>query len=645
MLNSAVVDVAIGLALIFLLVSLLVTAACEAAAGWRKWRSTHLWEGVEQLLQSSDARTLLYNHPLVKGLARVGVGPVDWGPKGQAGPSYIPARTFALAVVDILRRPHRTAAALEDGLRRAIEASADPATLVGAVDAVLRHAETDDATPRVQWAVRQLRARAMPEVDAAAVQPLRADLAALVATLSPADRAIAGPIDAWLQKDAAAAASFVELRTSLQAAIDAIAPGSAGSPNERLRQALAARLDAFPHGRPEALLTEIRAFLADAPRRWLEAARQELPATVDALAPMLHKAGGDADRFREQIETWFDDGMERVSGWYKRHIAVRQAIIAFLLAAGLNIDAIQITQTLWREPTLRQSLAASATDGAQRDADPAAPGGAYGRPAAVPQPVPGPTPPPAADPAADASTPANAAPTAALQVPRLFAGGSARLTVSLPKPASDTTRILVTTADSLLWLGVTASDAQEREVTIAPGAGQTSAELFVAAGALTVERVAQVKITVSGDTDASGNNGSTTVDVPLSPADSFSLFQKRLRGLGLPIGWECPPDAAAGGSESGVTIGGPVWCSTPTGRSGRRWTSLSWLGIDSVGERQVRGRVVAQRAYMLVLMVFGWSLTAAAASLGAPFWFDTLKRVASIRAGGKPPQEHAAKAS
>ena len=35
----------------------------------------------------------------------------------------------------------------------------------------------------------------------------------------------------------------------------------------------------------------------------------------------------------------------------------------------------------------------------------------------------------------------------------------------------------------------------------------------------------------------------------------------------------------------------------------------------------------------------GWLLTALAATLGAPFWFDMLNRVISIRAAGKPPEE------
>lgn len=35
----------------------------------------------------------------------------------------------------------------------------------------------------------------------------------------------------------------------------------------------------------------------------------------------------------------------------------------------------------------------------------------------------------------------------------------------------------------------------------------------------------------------------------------------------------------------------------------------------------------------------GWLLTAAAISLGAPFWFDVLKKVVSVRASGKAPDE------
>ena len=45
------------------------------------------------------------------------------------------------------------------------------------------------------------------------------------------------------------------------------------------------------------------------------------------------------DRFRENIEIWFNDGMDRVSGWYKRRIMYIQALIAMGLALAMNIDA------------------------------------------------------------------------------------------------------------------------------------------------------------------------------------------------------------------------------------------------------------------------------------------------------------------
>src|SRR4051812_12893581 len=84
MLNSAILDVAMGLALIFLLLSLLVSATCEMLAGFFKWRAANLWDGLEQLLQSADARDALYNHPLIRGLAP---NPASTGGAGAAGTS------------------------------------------------------------------------------------------------------------------------------------------------------------------------------------------------------------------------------------------------------------------------------------------------------------------------------------------------------------------------------------------------------------------------------------------------------------------------------------------------------------------------------------------------------------------------------
>src|SRR5262252_305253 len=150
MLNSPTLDVAIGLALIFLLLSLLVSAVCEMLAGFFKWRAANLWEGIEQLLQSKEARDALYNHPLIRGLAPVGASRPQSASRQQTAtaaeatqsgkpamrqrlakaiwvstdvdrgkiPSYIPSRTFALALIDVIRAPHDIDDRVRQGLER-----------------------------------------------------------------------------------------------------------------------------------------------------------------------------------------------------------------------------------------------------------------------------------------------------------------------------------------------------------------------------------------------------------------------------------------------------------------------------------------------------------------------------------------------
>jgi len=63
---------------------------------------------------------------------------------------------------------------------------------------------------------------------------------------------------------------------------------------------------------------------------------------------------------RSSIESWFNSTMERSSGWYKRRTQWIAIICAILIAVILNADAIGITQSLWRDASLRQSLANAA---------------------------------------------------------------------------------------------------------------------------------------------------------------------------------------------------------------------------------------------------------------------------------------------
>jgi hypothetical protein len=78
------------------------------------------------------------------------------------------------------------------------------------------------------------------------------------------------------------------------------------------------------------------------------------------LLRMMTDAEGDRDKFRGSLEHWYDDTMDRVSGWYKRYVQRIILVITIMLVACLNVDTINIAQVLWRLPTERAAVAAAA---------------------------------------------------------------------------------------------------------------------------------------------------------------------------------------------------------------------------------------------------------------------------------------------
>ncbi|HVF66973.1 MAG TPA: hypothetical protein VM914_04895 [Pyrinomonadaceae bacterium] len=68
------------------------------------------------------------------------------------------------------------------------------------------------------------------------------------------------------------------------------------------------------------------------------------------------------DAARKNVEDWYDDAMDRVSGWYKRRVHIILIILGLLAAFALNIDTIQITKALLYNDTLRKSVADAAED-------------------------------------------------------------------------------------------------------------------------------------------------------------------------------------------------------------------------------------------------------------------------------------------
>ncbi len=72
-----------------------------------------------------------------------------------------------------------------------------------------------------------------------------------------------------------------------------------------------------------------------------------------AIRTLVKQAGGDMAATRQAFEAWFNDGMDRAAGWYKRKTQYVLLVIGLVLAVGLNVDSIAIGRTLWISPAVR----------------------------------------------------------------------------------------------------------------------------------------------------------------------------------------------------------------------------------------------------------------------------------------------------
>lgn len=122
MFGSQVLEVSIGLVLVFLVFSIILTSARELWEGFLKSRAVDLEKALRELFKGSDDAVLqeFYDHPLIYSLYQgsftpavkpgTGRGGGTAGFSAHTGPSYIPSRNFALAVIDLMGTASRLSA-------------------------------------------------------------------------------------------------------------------------------------------------------------------------------------------------------------------------------------------------------------------------------------------------------------------------------------------------------------------------------------------------------------------------------------------------------------------------------------------------------------------------------------------------------
>ncbi|HET7062364.1 MAG TPA: hypothetical protein VFI43_09320 [Nitrosospira sp.] len=364
MFGSSILEVAIGVTFVYLLLSLICSALNEAIASLLQKRGRNLFEGVKNLLNDPTFTGLaqqVYNHGLIGGISQYASNPA----KPTRPPSYMSPENFSLALLDILGI--RGAIAKEYGDLLAQAESADDA-----YEEARKAAAAGSGNPQLAEALaaaRNKQEQARAALDALADKARISYEAALknsneapgnleLAKLAVDAKVSLGGVTAALQMLEARRAAIASAKNPKEMAL-ALNAGAT------LRKALEfGRTIAAQYPDP---LGNIQDGLMRLPEGHT---RESLLVLVDKTRREVSAVEHQAEAFRRNIELWFHDAMNRVSGWYKRWTQHVLLVLATLVVLVSNADTVMLVQRLSQDNALRASLVAAAQEAAKAVSSP-----------------------------------------------------------------------------------------------------------------------------------------------------------------------------------------------------------------------------------------------------------------------------------
>ena len=319
---------------------------CEMVLGDGAVRHLYAhWPGRLSLHPAADPLGLL-SHGLVQSLRKPDVGAAGAG----SPPSYMPAQVFAKALMDRLSTLAHTAGAELDGCLDFLAPVAGPARVAPAPGLILKIGTARTGVGLFANALKVVNS-VMTDTPAAAAAQLAVFQADLNAQATDnAISALALPAPA-LAKANASRDRLDSLLTGMREVLNELAtkPSYADKTLEAL------------FGSPQAVwLLLMRSMPGNAAGLALvEAVRAvvehgHLPLSLqEALRPIVANANFDLEQLRKGIEDWYDQVMERATGWFKRHTAWLLGVVGLALALAFRINPLLIAHDLSQDPTLR----------------------------------------------------------------------------------------------------------------------------------------------------------------------------------------------------------------------------------------------------------------------------------------------------
>lgn len=85
------------------------------------------------------------------------------------------------------------------------------------------------------------------------------------------------------------------------------------------------------------------------------------------LKQLLNDAGYELDAFKEKMQGWYNDVMDRAAGWYKRNIQILVTFVGLVVAVIFNADTISVYQRLESNPEELKEIVTMAEAYAQKN--------------------------------------------------------------------------------------------------------------------------------------------------------------------------------------------------------------------------------------------------------------------------------------
>jgi len=328
-----IAEVAIGIIFVWIVLSLTTIQIQEWISTRLDKRARDMEDAIHEMFANPNLKAQFYDHPVIRSLTakkRKEPSPIPvwfyrypilrgFTKEKRKLPSYIPSQQFSLALFDIVATAGTESSLIQQGilkirddLQKDAKIPVDKAIIVELnllSDLARSAAATEAGTAFTKNSLALLKKRAE---DLSLKYP---DLSPLIeAALDEANNRKADIDDLLKNKESPKGDDpFTSLRRGI-AALSVISP--------EVNQTL------------NALLLNIEEY-------------------VTGSETKLAKA-------RKNVEKWFDDSMDRASGVFKRYSQAMALTIGFIVASLLNVDSINLTLYLWREPAVREALAQNA---------------------------------------------------------------------------------------------------------------------------------------------------------------------------------------------------------------------------------------------------------------------------------------------